>query len=214
MFEQTFALTDLLSVLILSFLELSLSADNTIVISVLSHTIDPKLRKKALFVGMSSAILLRAGAIFSFIFLLKYRWIELIGAIYLIYLGVRFFVRNRQCPVPPPIESFWKTVVLIEMTDLLFAIDSIVAGIAFINSDLSKLWILLVGGIIGMIGIRFAAGFFSELLDRFPKIEAGAYLMVGWIGVKLGLSALGMLIPFWIFWPILLIFFLFGLFKS
>jgi predicted tellurium resistance membrane protein TerC len=45
------------------------------------------------------------------------------------------------------------------------------------------------GAIIGIVLLRFAAGVFVRLLERFPTFDHVAYLLVGWVGVKLLLMA-------------------------
>ena len=44
---------------------------------------------------------------------------------------------------------------------------------------------MLLGGIIGLIIMRFAARQFVVLLEKFPTLETAAFLIVGWVGVKL-----------------------------
>jgi len=86
--------------------------------------------------------------------------------------------------------GFWPTVVVIELTDIAFAVDSILAAIAMIPSvpgdrTNPKLWVVLTGGMFGVILMRFAAVLFIRLLERFPRFETSAYLLVAVIGLKL-----------------------------
>ncbi len=213
MFEQSFAFSDVPRIFVLAFLELLLSADNVVVLGVLSHTLPPQQRRKALLIGVASAFALRAAAILTIATLFENRWIQLAGAIYLIYLCIRYFASRKKREVHGS-PSFWKTVLLIEFLDLIFALDSIVAGIAFTEGVLSKLWIVYVGGMIGLLGMRFAAGLFGRLIDWFPKLESSAYMMVGWIGIKLGFGAMGRPIPAFVFWAITALLFLLGFIRS
>ena len=88
---------------------------------------------------------------------------------------------------------FWNTVIAIELTDMAFAVDSIVAAVAMVSGANSgekctvhpKLWLVVVGGMLGVIAMRFAAAMFIKLLDKFPRFELSAYLLVLVIGVKL-----------------------------
>ncbi|MEX2027275.1 MAG: hypothetical protein WEH44_08235, partial [Pirellulaceae bacterium] len=80
---------------------------------------------------------------------------------------------------------FWKTVGVIELTDIAFAVDSILAAIALAGGRQEKLWVIVTGGILGMVLMRFAAAIFIKLLDRFPRFEIAAYLLVIVIGLKL-----------------------------
>jgi predicted tellurium resistance membrane protein TerC len=81
--------------------------------------------------------------------------------------------------------AFWRTVIVIELTDIAFAVDSILAAMALAGSEPSKLWVVIVGGILGVVLMRFAAAIFIKLLDRFPRFELSAYLLVIVIGMKL-----------------------------
>ena len=81
--------------------------------------------------------------------------------------------------------KFWPTVVVIELTDIAFAIDSILAAIALAGSRPEKLWVVLTGGMFGVILMRFAAIIFIRMLEKFPRFELAAYLLVIIIGLKL-----------------------------
>lgn len=82
-------------------------------------------------------------------------------------------------------SAFWPTVLVIELTDIAFAVDSILAAMALAGSRQSKLWVVIAGGILGVVLMRFAAAMFVRLLDRFPRFEVSAYLLVIIIGFKL-----------------------------
>ena len=101
-----------------------------------------------------------------------------------------------DCDMPgaPPAAcaKFWPTVVVIELTDIAFAIDSILAAIALVGSPPSgtqglhpKFWVIVTGGMLGVILMRVAAILFIRMLERFPRFETAAYLLVALIGVKL-----------------------------
>lgn len=213
MIEQTFAFADIPRIFTLAFLEILLSADNAIVLGVLSRSLPPPLRRRALFIGIASSFILRAGALLAVAVLLESIWFQLIGGAYLVYLSIRYMTKKDKTSEIKPIHSFWKVVLLIELLDLVFAIDSIVAGVAFINGSFSKLWIVYLGGMIGIFGMRYAADLFGSLLDKFPGLERSAYLMVGWIGIKLGLSAFDWPLPPPLFWSVIAFLFLLGFFK-
>ncbi len=82
-------------------------------------------------------------------------------------------------------RHFWYTVAVIELTDVAFAVDSILAAMALAGSRQDKLWVVVTGGILGVILMRFAAVIFIRLLEKFPRFELAAYLLVLIIGVKL-----------------------------
>ena len=107
---------------------------------------------------------------------------------------------QERVPVPVPEvdlragKSFWMAVGVIELTDIAFAVDSILAAMAFIPAvpkDLPpdatnpKLWVVVAGGFIGLMLMRVAAVMFIKLLEKFPRFETSAYLLVIVIGLKL-----------------------------
>jgi YkoY family integral membrane protein len=102
-------------------------------------------------------------------------------------------LRSRTVlPIQQKNASFWGTVAVIELTDIAFAIDSILAAIAVVGSAPAghvgphpKLWVVITGGLLGVVLMRFAAAVFIRLLERFPRFETSAYLLVAVIGVKL-----------------------------
>jgi YkoY family integral membrane protein len=89
------------------------------------------------------------------------------------------------------VANFWPTVISIALTDIAFAVDSILAAIALVGSapDHSsfhpKLWVVFTGGGLGVLLLRFAAAMFIKLLEKFPRFEVSAYLLVMVIGCKL-----------------------------
>jgi YkoY family integral membrane protein len=88
--------------------------------------------------------------------------------------------------------GFWSAVLVIELTDIAFAIDSILAAIALVGSAPPgttglhpKFWVVVTGGMLGVILMRVAAIMFIKILDKFPRFETAAYLLVALIGAKL-----------------------------
>ena len=97
---------------------------------------------------------------------------------------------QQRAHLPLPRQSrklakFWPTVFVIELTDIAFAVDSILAAIGVVGSRPSKLWVIIAGGLLGVILMRFAAVIFIKMLDRFPRFGTAAYLLVLVIGGKL-----------------------------
>jgi len=107
---------------------------------------------------------------------------------------------KERVPVPIPDaqlragKSFWMTVVVIELTDIAFAVDSILAAIGLVgvppeghpkDAFHPKLWVVVIGGLLGIILMRVAAAMFIRLLERFPRFELSAYLLIIVIGLKL-----------------------------
>jgi YkoY family integral membrane protein len=85
----------------------------------------------------------------------------------------------------------------IALADLAFAIDSILAAVAIAlglpdsqfgeigGMDGGQFAVVVLGGIAGLILIKFAATWFVKLLEKRPALETTAYAIVAWVGVKL-----------------------------
>ena len=58
-------------------------------------------------------------------------------------------------------------------------------GIHFGGMDLGQFIVMFLGGMIGVILMRFAATWFVELLNKYPGLEGAAFAIVGWVGIKL-----------------------------
>jgi tellurite resistance protein TerC len=82
---------------------------------------------------------------------------------------------------PIKVQSFWGTVLTVEIMDLIFSIDNVVAAVSL--SD--KVWVVMLGVAIGILTMRFAAGIFSYAVTREPILKQAAYILVLNIGVEL-----------------------------
>ncbi|MBI4367088.1 MAG: TerC family protein [Deltaproteobacteria bacterium] len=168
----------------LAILEGLLSADNALVLAVLVQHLPPAQRKKALRYGIWGAFAFRIICVLLAAYLIRAWYFKTAGALYLLFLaGKNIFRRHDHTDEAIRAKGlgFWRTVIAVELTDIAFSIDSIIAAVAMSP----KIWVIYFGGIAGIIGMRFVAGIFLRLIERFPGLERGAYLLVGWIGGKL-----------------------------
>ena len=185
MFGQTFAPTDLPVIGTLILLEGLLSADNALVLAILVRHLPEKQQKKALVYGLGGAFVFRLAAILLANFIIRLWWLQALGALYLLWICLKHWLPSKaESESKAAGGSFWKTVVIVELTDIAFAVDSIVAAVAMINST-DKIWVVYLGAMIGIILLRIAAGFFIKLLDKWPGLEHLAYALIAWVAVKL-----------------------------
>ena len=201
MFGQTYSPPDLGVIALLVLLEGLLSIDNALVLALLARRLPKPLRPKALTYGLVGALVFRIITIGSAAYLLHWRVVKLLGGAYLLWISVQHFFLKKPEPEPSPDDAngektsapgFWRTVAVIELTDIAFAIDSILAAIALVGSappgyvgPHPKLWVVITGGMLGVMLMRVAAAMFIKLLERFPRFETSAYLLVLVIGIKL-----------------------------
>jgi YkoY family integral membrane protein len=203
------------TILTLVFLEGLLSADNALVLAVMVRHLPRDQQRRALRYGIWGAFGFRFVAVILSAVLLKFWLFKVVGGAYLLYLaGSHFLSREENLHSNKTTRfggGFWGTVASVEIADIVFSIDSIVAAVAMADSLPSRLnsWklaIVYIGGVLGIITMRYVAGYFIILLERFHGLAVGAYVLVAWIGLKLvlgGIHNAGYL-PFemneWLFW--------------
>src|SRR5215208_2214064 len=127
--------------------------------------------------------------------LIRVNWIRLLGGLYLLYLTYMHFRGEegggdrRQPPVAKPwlgLPPFWATVVRVELINLAFSIDSILVAVAMSP----KVWVVVVGGLLGIVAMRVVVGQLIALVQRYPALVDGAFIIIAWVGAKLCLEYL------------------------
>jgi YkoY family integral membrane protein len=185
-----FTPSDFLTIGLLVALEGLLSADNAMVLAVLVLGLPKAQQKKALRYGILGAFFFRTIATLLAVYLIKVDWVKLLGAGYLMYLTYRHFSsgesseqRRAHKPAEPAfgLSAFWATVVKVELTDIVFAIDSILVAVAMSP----KRWVVVTGGILGIIAMRMVIGKLLALVERYPPLVDGAFVIIGWVSIKL-----------------------------
>ncbi|RBW71165.1 TerC family protein [Bacillus taeanensis] len=194
----------------LVILEGLLSADNALVLAVMVKHLPEKQQKRALFYGLLGAYVFRFIAIGLGMILIKFWWIKILGAAYLAWLSLKFFIdryksgseeeeavegMNQKGLLIRLFGTFWGTVIAVELMDLAFSIDSILA--AFGVSE--QIWVLLLGGMLGVLMMRGIAGVFLKLLERVPELEVTAHILIAFIALKMGLTLVHVEISHWFF---------------
>jgi len=187
--------SDFLTIALLVLLEGLLSADNALVLAMLVLGLPRAQQKKSLRYGIGGAFAFRILAVTLAIHLIRVAWIKLIGAAYLMYLSYQHFFasggsqsRREIRPARPwlGMSAFWATVVKVELTDIVFAVDSILVAVAMSP----KTWVVITGGLLGIITMRMVIGKLLSLVRRYPALVDGAFIIIAWVGLKLLLEFL------------------------
>ena len=183
--------SDFLTIALLVLLEGLLSADNALVLAILVLGLPREQQQKALRYGILGAFFFRILATLLAIHLLALTWVKLIGALYLMYLSYQHFFghgggaeeRRAIKPAVPwlGLSAFWATVVKVELTDIVFAVDSILVAVAMSN----KTWVIISGGVLGIITMRLVIGQLLTIVRRYPALVDGAFIIIAWVGLKL-----------------------------
>lgn len=191
-----------------------LSADNALVLAILVKPLPSKQQKKALMYGLIGAYFFRFLFIGIGIFLINFWWIKVIGSLYLAYIVWNHFRKGDETTEAHAVKknswlvrvfgTFWATVISVELLDLAFSVDSILAALAVSE----KVWILLLGGMLGILMMRTVARLFLTLIDKVPELENTAYILIGIISAKMMASVFGFELNHAAFFSIILLAFI------
>ena len=187
--------SDFVTIGLLVVLEALLSADNAMVLAILVLGLPRNEQRKALRYGIIGAFTFRIAATLLAVYLKNIQFVLLIGAAYLLWLPYNHFTAHpegvdRRSPRPAErwlgMSPFWSTVAKVELTDIVFAIDSILVAVALSN----KTWVIVIGGLLGVVAMRAVIGQLLTLVNRYPLLVDGAFVIIAWVGIKLILEYL------------------------
>jgi YkoY family integral membrane protein len=207
-----FTLESLLVLVVLVALEAVLSADNAIALASIAKGLDDReQQRQALNFGLLIAYVLRLLLIVSAAWVIRFWQFELAGALYLLWLVGSYFLSNRSDDdenTGRHFDNFWQAIPLIAFTDLAFSLDSVTTAIAV--SD--QIWLILMGGTIGVIALRFMAGLFIRWLKEYRHLEDAGYVTVGMVGLRLLVRTINeeLVPPEWVIISFVLVVFAWG----
>jgi YkoY family integral membrane protein len=184
------ATSDFVTILLLVALEGLLSADNALVMAIIVLGLPRHERHKALRYGLVGAFAMRVVATLAAVYLIRLAFVKLLGGLYLAYLVFTHFTGHtdeadrRSPPRARPwlgMTAFWATVVRVELVNLAFSIDSILVAVAMSP----KLWVVIAGGVLGIVAMRVVVGQLLALIQHYPALVDGAFVIIAWVAVKL-----------------------------
>jgi YkoY family integral membrane protein len=200
---------DLFTIGLLVVLEGLLSADNALVMAIMVLGLPRRDHQAALRYGLIGGFAFRIVATLLAVYLISIAWVKLVGGLYLLYLTYSHFSGQpeggdrRRPPQAKPmlgLSPFWATVVRVEVINLAFSIDSILVAVAMSP----KKWVVISGGILGIVAMRLVVGQLLRLVQRYPPLVDGAFVIIAWVGIKLCVEYLhaahyvGFEIPQWL----------------
>ncbi len=150
-------------------------------------------RAAALKVGLIGAYAGRALMLLLAAIIIRNPWLRLLGAAYLFKLAIEHLGDHHEpdeedAPIHVGAEKgFWGVVLAVELADLAFSLDNVVAAVALSDHIL----IVMVGVALGILTMRFAAQVFTLMIEREPVLVTAAYILVLNISLELLIEDLG-----------------------
>ena len=170
---------------VLIALEAVLSADNAIALAAIAQGLEgEKLQRQALNFGLLIAFVLRVALILAAGWVLQFWQFEVLGAAYLLWLVFKHFTAETDEADQhhgPRFASLLQAIPIIAFTDLAFSLDSVTTALALSKDTL----VILLGGLIGVVTLRFMAGLFIRWLEEFEHLEDAGFVTVAFVGARL-----------------------------
>lgn len=190
----------------------SLSVDNLFVFLLMfrSLKLDVEQQRRVLLWGVLGAIVMRAVFIAVGTSLLnRFAWIEYVFGAFLLYAAIRLLKHKEETDQPsgpirwlqkrslssvngrPAMSAFLLIVLVVEATDLIFALDSIPAVLAITRDT----FVVYTSNIFAILGLRSLYFALASALDKLRLLHYGLALILAFVGIK-------MLISHWVEVPV------------
>jgi YjbE family integral membrane protein len=163
-----------------------LSGDNAVVIALACRNLSQKQRRFGIFWGVLGAIVLRIALTFFAMGLLVYPWLRLVGAVLLVWIGVKLIAEDDGGEKKVKASDRLMTAVgTIIVADLVMSLDNVVAVAAAAKGSL----VLLVFGLVISIPIVIVGSqVIMMLIERFPMLVLAGGGLLGYIAGEMAVE--------------------------
>jgi len=188
------------ALLTLILMEVVLGIDNLIFVSFLSYKLPDTYRAQARFIGLSGALLVRIGLLFTLtrlvgltqavihVFGHGFSWRDLIliaGGLFLVYKATSEIGHSSQVKSADPVAKvrigFVSAIVQILWLDIIFSFDSILTAVGMTD----QIFIMVVAVIIAVILMFLASNAISNFMQKHASIVMLALAFLLMIGMVL-----------------------------
>jgi YjbE family integral membrane protein len=160
-------------------IDILLGGDNAVVIALACRRLPPRLRNQGIFWGVFGAIALRVVLIFFAITLLKIAYLKIIGALLLLWIGVKLLLPEaegaHEIKASDHLLGAIRTIIV---ADAVMSLDNVIA-IAGAAKD--SMILIVLGLLISVPIIVWGSKIVLMLMERYPFIIAAGGALLGWI---------------------------------
>jgi YjbE family integral membrane protein len=166
-----------------------LSGDNAVVIALACRNLPDKYRQPAVLAGSAGAIILRIIFCIIVAWLLEVPYLKIVGGVLLLWIGVKLLLQDEEEGGHGKVEgsaSLWGAIWTIVVADAVMSLDNAIAIAAAAKQaagdDPTRLWILLVIGLLISIPIIiFGSTLLMKIMSRYPIIISIGGALLGWV---------------------------------
>ena len=166
-------------------IDIVLGGDNAVVIALACRQLPPAQRTKGILWGTAGAIVLRVILIFFALTLLAIPYLKLVGAVLLLWIGVKLLLPedgDAHANIQGS-DRLWGAVKTVIIADLVMSLDNVIAiaGAAEAAGSASKMPLVIFGLLVSIPIIVWGSQLALKLMDRFPIIITLGGMLLGWI---------------------------------
>jgi YjbE family integral membrane protein len=166
-------------------IDILLGGDNAVVIALACRKLPPKQRTLGILWGTAGAIVLRVVLIFFALTLLAIPYLKIVGAILLIWIGIKLLLPEDE-DAHGNIEGsdkLWAAVKTVIVADLVMSVDNVIAiaGAAESAGGDHKMPLVIFGLLVSIPIIVWGSQLVIKLMDRYPIIITIGGMLLGWI---------------------------------
>jgi YjbE family integral membrane protein len=166
-------------------IDIVLGGDNAVVIALACRGLPPHLRTKGVLWGTAGAIILRVILIFFALTLLAIPYLKIVGALLLVWIGVKLLVPDHDDAHGDiqASDKLWGAIKTVVIADLVMSIDNVIAiaGAAESAGGDHKMPLVIFGLLVSIPIIVWGSQLVLKLMDRFPIIITAGGMLLGWI---------------------------------
>ena len=173
-------------------IDILLGGDNAVVIALACRKLPPKLRTKGILWGTAGAIVLRVILIFFALQLLAIPFLKLVGALLLVWIGVKLLIPEHEDGHGniEGSDKLWGAVKTVIVADLVMSVDNVIAiaGAAETAGGDHTMPLVIFGLLVSIPIIVWGSQMVIKLMDRFPIIITLGGMLLGWIAGSMAVT--------------------------
>lgn len=162
------------------WINIILSGDNAVVIALAARGLEPHQQKRAIFWGTAAAVVLRVGLTVVAVKLMQLPWLQLIGGILLLWIGVQLLNDGDDDEGESKGNgNLMAAIRTILVADLVMSLDNVIGVAAAANGNVT---LLVIGLAIAIPIVIFGSTLMIKVMTRFPVIVTLGAALIGWVG--------------------------------
>ena len=113
-------------------------------------------------------------------------------------------------------SALWGTIIKVELVNVAFSVDSILVAVAMSR----KTWVVLTGGLLGIVAMRVVIAQLLAIVRRYPALVDGAFVIIALVGgeapdrVRAAMEWIHFEVPKWLSLGLIAITFLIAYLKA